>query len=122
MGTDITTEEVCGFAWRQGRSEQGADDPFRRVTCILPSGHTKPIHHVCAEDRDRLPDDPRVPPMGEPLTLEWYANYENVSTLTSWMADNGYSAREVADAVQTPWSYQDEFIVARQVLTVRVPV
>ena len=40
--------------------------------------------------------------------------YEDLVILTSHMADNGYSAAEVAYAVEKPWKFEDVLIDARE--------
>lgn len=44
---------------------------------------------------------------------DWYANHTNIVTLAQWMAHDGRSAYEVADAVEKPWHFTDEFKFAR---------
>jgi hypothetical protein len=39
----------------------------------------------------------------------WYIEHSNIATLASWAADHGYEAKEVADMVDKPWKYDDEF-------------
>jgi hypothetical protein len=43
------------------------------------------------------------------LTLEpddhWYTDHRELATLTRWMADHGYSADQLADAVRRPWDH-----------------
>jgi len=39
-------------------------------------------------------------------------NYDDLVLLTAWMADNGFTAAEVAAAVEKPWHYHDELIAA----------
>jgi hypothetical protein len=50
---------------------------------------------------------------GEEMDLmHWWDASDNMVTLTAWMADNGYSAKDVAYAVEKPWKYEDEFKTA----------
>lgn len=109
------TDLYCNFAWKQG-FEPDPDKPGlnrpKRVTCVLPPGHTDPVHHVCAEDLDS--EEFKVPPVGDVLSGGWYGNHENLVTLVHWMAGHGYNATEVADAVEKPWKFAEEFIEARQ--------
>lgn len=44
----------------------------------------------------------------------WYAVHDNLVTLTSWMADEGYDGSEIAHAVEKPWNYEDEFKQAQR--------
>ena len=48
---------------------------------------------------------------GGPIDLElpWYAHHGNLVLLAHHLAENGASGQEVADAVEKPWKYQDEF-------------
>lgn len=39
--------------------------------------------------------------------IKWFNEYDNVVRLTSYMADNGYDAQEVAYAVEKPWKFVD---------------
>ena len=46
-------------------------------------------------------------------TIPWYAKHDNLVTLTAFLAENAYTkAREIADAVEKPWKYEDEFRLA----------
>jgi len=43
----------------------------------------------------------------------WWENHSNLVTLVSWMAESGnYSASDVAYAVEKPYKYTDEFLLA----------
>jgi len=42
----------------------------------------------------------------------WWIKHSNLVTLTSWMATNGYTAAEVAYAVEKPWKHTDLFLKA----------
>lgn len=42
----------------------------------------------------------------------WFADHSNIVTLTSYLADHGYSANDVAYAVEKPWKFEDEFLEA----------
>lgn len=42
----------------------------------------------------------------------WFSDHSNLVTLTSYMAANGYTAEELAYAVEKPWKYEDEFLQA----------
>lgn len=39
----------------------------------------------------------------------WYDETANLVTLTAWMADNDWTAREIAAAVEKPWHYTAEY-------------
>jgi hypothetical protein len=43
---------------------------------------------------------------------QWYADWRNIVTLTSWMANNSYDASDVAYAVEKPWKFEEEFGLA----------
>ena len=47
--------------------------------------------------------------MGE---SKWYEFHDNLVTLTSYMAETGASAEDVAYAVEKPWKYESEFKAA----------
>lgn len=51
--------------------------------------------------------------MGIP-TQRWEPTYDEVVRLTAWMAQHGYSASDVAYAVEKPWKHADYW---EQVLT-----
>lgn len=40
-------------------------------------------------------------------------SYDDVVVLTAWMAAEGYTAEEVAYAVEKPWKHLDELAQAR---------
>ena len=42
----------------------------------------------------------------------WHYTYDNIITLTGWMAENGYPVSEVARAVEKPWNYEAEYLAA----------
>jgi hypothetical protein len=42
----------------------------------------------------------------------WWMDHTNLVTLTSWLADNGWDASEVAYAVEKPWKYEEEWKAA----------
>ena len=42
----------------------------------------------------------------------WFTDHSNLVTLTSYMADNGYNAEDIAYAVEKPWKYEDVFAEA----------
>lgn len=43
----------------------------------------------------------------------WWSDYRNIIRLTRWMADEGgWSAEDIAYAVEKPWKYEDEFRLA----------
>jgi hypothetical protein len=44
---------------------------------------------------------------------EWFKDHANLVLLTSWMADNGYDAKDVAYAVEKPWKYEAEYARAK---------
>lgn len=75
-----------------------------------------PTCQRCADKLDLTlvydPDNPHAELLPDPAD-DWYANHENLVTLTRWMADDGRSAYEVADAVEKPWKFTDEFKFAR---------
>jgi hypothetical protein len=41
--------------------------------------------------------------------INWWEVHANVVLLTSWMAENGASGQEIADAVEKLWKYTPEF-------------
>ena len=45
---------------------------------------------------------------------EWWRDHDNIVTLTAYMAETGYSASEVAYAVEKPWKFEDVFHATRQ--------
>jgi hypothetical protein len=45
--------------------------------------------------------------------LPWYATHGNLVILAHHLAETGSSGQEVADAMEKPWSYRDEFDIAR---------
>ncbi len=45
--------------------------------------------------------------------IHWWDNYDNMVTLTAWLADNAYDAKDVAYAVEKPWKYEGEFYAAK---------
>lgn len=49
--------------------------------------------------------------------LPWHAVHFNLVTLTAWMAGEGFTAGQVADAVEKPWKHWREFRAAEQCLT-----
>lgn len=49
-------------------------------------------------------------------TPRWFQDHRNMIRLTHWMADNGYEAGDIADAVEKPWKYTEEFTLAGGVL------
>lgn len=44
----------------------------------------------------------------------WFADHSNIVTLTAWLADSGFSAEDVAYAVEKPWKFEAEFLLAVQ--------
>lgn len=50
--------------------------------------------------------------------LEWYYRIPELVLLTSYMAEHGRDAKEVADAVEKPWNYEEEYAAARKELDV----
>lgn len=42
----------------------------------------------------------------------WFTRRDNLVTLTSWLAANGHSAKDIARAVEKPWDYEPEFRTA----------
>jgi hypothetical protein len=58
--------------------------------------------------------------MPESNELRWFQDYKNMILLTRWMADeDGATGSEIADAVEKPWKYEEEFLNAGGVLTER---
>lgn len=55
--------------------------------------------------------DWNIEPPSVSITTEvpWYVDHANIVVLARWMADNGYTAEDVAYAVEKPWKYEDEF-------------
>ena len=50
----------------------------------------------------------------DPLNeLPWYCDHANLVILTEYMARDGATGDEVAEAVRKPWKYTDEFDLAR---------
>lgn len=47
---------------------------------------------------------------------EWFTDHANLVTLTSYMADHGHDAKEIAYAVEKPWKFADEFAEATREL------
>ncbi len=39
----------------------------------------------------------------------WYLNMADVAAVARWMADHGHSASEVADLVEKPWKFTDQW-------------
>jgi hypothetical protein len=46
---------------------------------------------------------------GSQMELPWHQDQRNLVLLTRWMADNDYTADQVAYAVEKPWKHEDEF-------------
>ena len=42
----------------------------------------------------------------------WFSNHDNLVTLTAWMAENNFAAKDIAYAVEKPWKYEAEFYAA----------
>jgi hypothetical protein len=42
--------------------------------------------------------------------------YDELITLTAWMAENGHSAADIAYAVEKPWKFADELTQAKREL------
>ena len=38
--------------------------------------------------------------------------YADLAKLVRWMADNGYTPDQIADAVEKPWHYRQELLAA----------
>lgn len=51
------------------------------------------------------------------MGAQWFEDHDNLVTLTRWLADSGYSARNIADVIEKPWKYDDEFAMAHTVNT-----
>ncbi len=47
----------------------------------------------------------------------WFQVHDNLVTLTRWMADNGYTADDLAYAVEKPWKYEDEWRQAAEAVS-----
>jgi hypothetical protein len=56
-----------------------------------------------------------------PPAPKWYEKHENIVILATWMADQGNTAHTVVDAIETPWSYEDEFNLALAALAEQEP-
>lgn len=41
--------------------------------------------------------------------MDWHTDRCRLSLLTTWMADHGYDAIQVAQAVAEPWAFYDEY-------------
>jgi hypothetical protein len=39
----------------------------------------------------------------------WFEDSSNIARLARWMADNGYTAHDIAYFIGKPWKYADEF-------------
>lgn len=44
--------------------------------------------------------------------IQWFQRHEAIVLLTSHMADEGYSAQDIAYAVEKPWKYEDIYSLA----------
>lgn len=55
------------------------------------------------------------PPATDPLAdaLRGCTEHDALVTLTSWLADRGASAKTVADAVEKPWNWLGDLLLAR---------
>lgn len=75
-----------------------------------------PTCQRCADKLDLTllydPDNPHAELLPDP-DGNWHESHDNVVILTRWMADDGRSAYEVADAVEKPWKFTDEYKMAR---------
>lgn len=49
------------------------------------------------------------------VELPWYAVHANLVLLTRYLADGGWEAETIADAVEKPWKYEPEYRAARAV-------
>lgn len=49
--------------------------------------------------------------------LEWYEIHDNVVILTRYMAEHHFTADEIADAVEKPHKYGEEFDLAIEELS-----
>ena len=47
------------------------------------------------------------------MDVPWFTYHENLVTLTRYMAENEYSAEQVAYAVEKPWKFDEEFELAQ---------
>jgi hypothetical protein len=45
---------------------------------------------------------------------DWFEDWDNIITLTTWMSNNDYRADEVAYAVEKPWKFEDEWNKAKK--------
>lgn len=43
-------------------------------------------------------------------THRWYESSANLAELASYLADEGYSAQDVAHAMGYPWKYESEWV------------
>ena len=43
----------------------------------------------------------------------WWDDHDNLVILCDYLADNDWSAHDVAGAVEKPWKYTDEYLMAR---------
>jgi hypothetical protein len=50
----------------------------------------------------------------EALAVDWFVDHANLITLTAYMADHGYEAKDIAYAVEKPWKFEDEFLAAQR--------
>jgi hypothetical protein len=44
--------------------------------------------------------------------IKWHDDYSNIVLMVAWMADSGYTAKDIAHAVEKPWNHEDEFQMA----------
>lgn len=85
---------------------------------VVPNPILGPVP-CCQRCADRVgvtllfdPDNPHADLLPDP-DGNWHENHDNVVMLARWLADDGRSAYEVADAVEKPWKFTDEYKIAR---------
>jgi hypothetical protein len=72
----------------------------------------------CADKLDLVllydPINPNPDLLPEPEDADcWHESHDNIVLLVQWMAHDGQSAYNVADAVEKPWKFLDEYKMAR---------
>jgi hypothetical protein len=50
------------------------------------------------------------------IPREWPRESDNLAVLTRWLADNGNTAKTVADAVASPEGFVVEYVIARAIV------
>jgi hypothetical protein len=50
-----------------------------------------------------------TPDPADRVEPNWWRDHDNVATLASYLADHGFTAHDVAYAVEKPWKFEDEY-------------